>query len=126
MGLSFKMTNLVPIQITASWGMYIGDEHERKHFEEQWTIPLSINTPTETLVNSGGSEPGRVRYTITERNNLYHISVFLFNSYERESYPLQSEVMFQTKLSVSLDEEYAGVFTSKADKFNVQDAIAIP
>lgn len=123
MGLSFKMTELVPIQITSSWGMYIGDEHERKHFQETWTIPLSINTPTETLVNNCGSEPGRIRYTITERNNLYHISVFLFNSYERESFPLQSEVMFQTKLSVSLDEEYLGVFTSKADKFNVQDEL---
>lgn len=123
MGLSFKMTKLVTIDITASWGMYKGEEHERKQFEEHWTIPLSIDTPTETLINDGGSEPGRVRYTITERNNLYHISVFLLNSYERESYPLQSEVMFQTKLSVSLDEECIGVFSSKADKFNVQDEL---
>src|SRR5699024_2080443 len=59
-----------------------------------------------------------------ERDGSYHVSLFLYNSYEREgTYPKQDEIMFQTKLQVSFSKENMAFFTSKADRFNISDEL---
>lgn len=124
LGFSFKMKKLGLIQIDASWGMYTGDSHKRTQHHETWNIELKSNT-TEILENvNPGSEPARVKYVVLERDGLYHVSLFLYNSYERkDTYPEQDEIMFQTKLQVSFSKENMAFFTSKADRFNVSDEL---
>ena len=45
------------------------------------------------------------------------------NEYKRDSYPLQSEIMFQTQLSASFNADAAVAFSSKADKWNYEDEL---
>ncbi|USK68576.1 DISARM system helicase DrmA [Peribacillus asahii] len=124
MGFSFKMKKLTPIEITANWGMYHDQNHRRSSYQESWKIQLKPNH-AEVLENKNTvSHPARVKYTVLERDGLYHVSLFLYNSFLRDNtYPLQSEIMFQTKLSVSLERNQMEFFTSKADRFNVADEL---
>ncbi|MCD8500519.1 MAG: hypothetical protein LRY71_01080 [Bacillaceae bacterium] len=123
-GFSFKMKKLGPITIDALWGMYHGDTHKRSQHYETWTIKMEPNK-NEILENEkSDSNPARVKYTVLERDGLYHVSLFLYNSYERkDTYPKQDEIMFQTKLKVSFSKENMAFFTSKADRFNVADEL---
>jgi hypothetical protein len=125
MGFSFKMKKLAPIIIEASWGMYYGKEFERTSHRESWTIDLAPNE-SKTLTNEKkSSDPARVKYTVMKREGSFHVSVFLLNNYVKNdgTYPLQEEIMFQTKLSVSLDKNHMSFFTSKADQYNVADEL---
>lgn len=124
LGLSFKLKRLCTVKIDASWGMYIGNSHKRTYHKESWDIHLTSNTKKVLENKNINSEPARVKYTVLERDGLFHVSIFLYNSYEREdTYPKQDEIMFQTKLNVSFGEENMAFFTSKADRFNVSDEL---
>ncbi|MEH7349135.1 DISARM system helicase DrmA [Gottfriedia acidiceleris] len=122
MGISFKLKNMVPIEIQASWATYEGEEHKREFHQEKWTIDFS-KVPTGLLTNKNNSKIGRVRLTVSYRNNLYHVGVFLLNQLKRNEYPLQSEVMFQCQLKVNVPKEYLGVFTSKSDVYHLQEEL---
>lgn len=122
MGFSFKLKDLVPIEIEAKWAVYEGEEHKREQQQEKWVIDLSKQR-SDVLVNENKSKIGRVRYSVTFRNNLYHVSVFLYNQLERNEYPLQNEVMFQCELKVNAPTSSIGLFTSKADQYHLQDEL---
>lgn len=122
MGLSFKLKKLVPIELEASWAIYEGEEHKREQQKETWVIDFSKETSL-LLENNHHSKIGRVRYTVSFRNNLYHVGVFLFNQLKRNEYPLQSEVMFQCQIKVNIPTENLGVFTSKADRYHLQEEL---
>ncbi|GAE27535.1 DNA and RNA helicase [Halalkalibacter wakoensis JCM 9140] len=122
MGFSFKLKELVPIEINASWATYEGEEHKREFHQEKWSIDFSKAT-SNLLPNNNNSKIGRVRYSVTYRNSLYHVSIFLFNHLKRNEYPLQDEVMFQCELKVDIPTEYLGVFTSKADAYHLQEEL---
>ena len=124
LGLSFKMRSLSELKITASWGMYHGPEHRRQEYEGTWIIhPLE----DETLIINEDNEvlnPARIKCTVMKRQDMYHVSVFLYNSYHRDNqYPKQDEVMFQTKMSVELSESVLSRFSSKSDQYNLQDEL---
>jgi hypothetical protein len=125
MGFSFKMKKLAPIRIQASWGMYQGKDFERTSHHESWTIDLAPDESKTLMNGKKTSDPARVKYTVMKRDGSFHVSVFLFNNYVKNdgTYPLQEEIMFQTKLSVSLDEKHMSFFTSKADQYNVADEL---
>lgn len=123
MGFSFKLKKLVPIQINASWATYEGEEHKREFHQEKWSIDLSKAATAKLLNNNNSSKLGRVRYSVTYRNSLYHVSIFLFNQLKRNEYPLQDEVMFQSQLKVNVPTEHLGVFTSKADAYHLQEEL---
>ncbi|AKL94715.1 helicase domain-containing protein [Clostridium aceticum] len=116
MGFSFQMKKLVPIELKVSWGMY--DENNQR-------IPINerlVFTPKNNKkINL--HEPGMLNCKVKEKNRVYHVSVFLMNRYKRDSYPLQSEVMFQTFVSVSFDKKYALSILNKADESNYQDEL---
>ncbi|NLJ17675.1 DISARM system helicase DrmA [Globicatella sulfidifaciens] len=122
MGISFKLKKLVPIEIEASWATYEGEEHKREFHKEKWKIDLQNNTRAY-LANRNNSKIGKVRYEISFRNNLYHVSVFLVNSLKRNEYPEQSEVMFQCQLKVHVTSESLGRFSSKADSYHLQEEL---
>jgi hypothetical protein len=122
MGISFKLKKLVSIEIEASWAIYEGEEHKREFNQEKWIIDLSKAT-SGVLINHNNSKIGQVRYTVTHRNNLHHVGIFLFNKLKRNEYPLQSEVMFQCQLKVNVPTENLGVFTSKADAYHLQEEL---
>lgn len=116
MGFSFRMKQLVPINVSTSWGMYDDEEHQRTQIGKELTfIPETKDFPLQ--------EPGVLKCKVRERNGLYHVSLFLMNSYIRDSYPLQSEIMFQTEMSVTFHAEAAAAFSSKADKGNYEDEL---
>lgn len=124
MGFSFKMQNLGPITIEARWGMYEGKKHKRTQHHETWTLELQPDTSRKLENKYDDSDPARVKYSVIEKDGLFHVSLFLYNSYERQdTYPKQDEVMFQTKLKVSFSENDMAFFTSKADRFNVSDEL---
>ena len=79
------------IRLDAHWGMYQGEHHQRTQHHESWEIELKSNT-SEVLENKKtDSDPARVKYSVMERDGLFHVSVFLYNSYRRENtYPKQS------------------------------------
>ena len=122
MGFSFKLKELVPIELEASWAVYEGEEHKREQQGEKWIIDLSKNR-SAVLVNEANSKLGKVRYAVSYRNDLYHVSVFLYNQLKRNEYPLQNEVMFQCALKVNIPESVVGVFTSKADRYHLQEEL---
>jgi hypothetical protein len=122
MGFSFKLKKLVSIEIEASWATYEGEEHKREIHQEKWTIDLS-KARIALLTNKNNSKIGRVRYSVSYRNNLYHVGIFLFNQLKRSEYPLQSEVMFQCQMKVNVPTESLGVFTSKADAYHLQEEL---
>lgn len=122
MGISFKLTKLVPIEVEASWATYEGDEHKREFHQENWKVDLQKETRAY-LTNSNNSKIGKVRYVISYRNNLYHVSIFLVNPLKRSEYPEQSEVMFQCQLKVNVTTESLGRFTSKADSYHLQEEL---
>lgn len=122
MGISFKLKKLVPIEIEAKWATYEGEEHKRESHQEKWKIDLRDET-RDYLTNSNNSKIGKVRYVISYRNNLYHVSVFLVNPLKRSEYPEQSEVMFQCQLNVNVNTESLGRFTSKADSYHLQEEL---
>lgn len=124
MGFSFKLKELCPIYIQANWAMYEGKNHARSPHEEVWEIELKANETKILENNKTDSDPARVKYTVLERDGLYHVSIFLYNSYEREdTFPKQDEIMFQTKLKVRFPKYHLAYFTSKADRFNVQNEL---
>ncbi|KYC89946.1 hypothetical protein B4102_3953 [Heyndrickxia sporothermodurans] len=122
MGISFKLKKLVPIEVEANWATYEGEEHRREIHQEKWKVDLQKET-REYLTNSNNSKIGKVRYAITYRNELYHVSIFLVNSLKRDEYPEQSEVMFQCQLKVDVPTECLGRFTSKADSYHLQEEL---
>lgn len=123
MGFSFKLKELTTVEIKASWAVYDKEEHKRIPQTESWIIDFS-NKSNSTLRNNNSSTYGGVRYTITHRNNLYHVNIFLMNTLKRENqYPEQSEVMFQCKLQVQIPTTYVAKFISKADQFNIQNEL---
>ncbi|QFK71952.1 helicase [Pradoshia sp. D12] len=123
MGFSFKLHELTTVDIEAFWAIYEDKEHKRIPQAEKWQIDLS-NKKTDTLENSNDSKHGKVRYTVTYRNNLYHVNVFLMNSLKRENqYPEQDEVMFQCSLKVQIPTPHIAKFTSKADQYHVQNEL---
>lgn len=122
MGISFKLKSLVPIEIEASWATYEGEEHRRVFHQEKWKVDLQKGSK-EYLTNNNNSKIGKVRYAITYRNNLYHVSLFLLNPLKREEYPEQDEVMFQCKLNVNVPTDCLGIFTSKADAYHIQEEL---
>ncbi|WP_138418224.1 DISARM system helicase DrmA [Aquibacillus sediminis] len=124
MGFSFKMKQLGKIKITANWGMYQGEKHQRSSHDESWEIELKPNE-TQILENENvDSDPARVKYSVMERDGIYHVSIFLYNSYQRQNqYPKQEEVMFQTNLAVNFDKDNMAFFTSKADQYNLADEL---
>ncbi len=116
MGFSFRMQQLEPITVSLSWGMYDDEEHQRTHVKKELTF---IPETKEFKL----PDPGILKCKVRERNGVYHVSLFLMNSYVRDSYPLQSEIMFQTEMMVSFKAEAAVAFSSKADKWNYQDEL---
>lgn len=122
MGISFKLKELKPIEIEASWATYEGEEHKREFHQEKWIVDLSTAS-SDVLTNNNSSKIGRVRYSVSYRNNLHHVSIFLFNQLKRNEYPLQDEVMFQCQLKVNAPTKQLGVFTSKADTYHLQDEL---
>lgn len=122
MGFSFKLKELLPIEIEAYWAVYEGEEHKREQQGEKWIIDLSKNH-SAVLENKADSKLGKVRYSISYRNELYHVSIFLYNQLKRNEYPLQDEVMFQSELKVHIPKSAVGVFTSKADKYHLQEEL---
>lgn len=118
MGFSFRLRKLVPITVSASWGHYDDEQHKRTPVKQELTfVPESKNFAL--------AEPGVLKCKVRETNGFYHVSLFLMNSYERKdnSYPLQSEVMFQTEISVVFDAEAVVEISSKADKWNYEDEL---
>lgn len=116
MGFSFRLKKLVKMKVTVSWGMYDDENLQR----------LSIQCPLEIVPKTQEwqlSEPGVLRCKVKERDGIFHVSFYLLNAYKRDSYPLQSEVMFQTKIRIELDTSALATFTSKADKFNLQNEL---
>lgn len=75
MGFSFKLQELTTVEIEASWAIYEDKEHKRMSQSEKWQIDLSKNR-TDSLENLNDSKYGKVRYTVTYRNNLYHVNIF--------------------------------------------------
>lgn len=123
MGLSFKLKELTTIEIEASWAIYEEKEHKRISQFEKWKVNLLPNN-TNTLENLNDSKYGKVRFTVTHRNDLYHVNIFLMNSLKRENqYPEQDEVMFQSSLKVNIPKSKIAKFTSKADKYHVQNEL---
>ena len=123
MGFSFKLKELTTVDIEASWAIYEDKEHKRMPHAEKWQIDLS-NKKTDTLENTNDSKHGKVRYTVTYRNDLYHVNVFLMNSLKRDNqYPEQDEVMFQCSLKVNIPTTHIAKFTSKADQYHVQNEL---
>lgn len=123
MGFSFKLEELTTVEIEASWAIYEDKEHNRMPQSEKWQIDLS-HKRTAPLENSNNSKYGKVRYTVTYRNNLYHVNLFLMNSLKRDNqYPEQDEVMFQCLLKVHIPTSHIAKFTSKADQYNVQNEL---
>lgn len=123
MGFSFKLNQLTTVEIEASWAVYEDDEHKRMQQLEKWQIDLS-GKKEETLENEVFSKNGKVRYTVTHRNNLYHVNVFLMNTLKRENqYPKQDQVMFQCELKVRIPTTYVAKFTSKADQYHLQNEL---
>jgi Helicase conserved C-terminal domain len=117
MGFSFKMKSLSSIKVHISWGMYDDEEHKRTQLQEEWCfVP-------ENKTYVAKNEPARVRCKIKYHDGLYHISLFLINSYKRDSYPKQSEIMFQTKMIVEVPKEHIAVFSSKADINHYEDEL---
>ncbi|WP_338472801.1 DISARM system helicase DrmA [Niallia sp. XMNu-256] len=116
MGFSFRMKKLVLITVSTSWGTYDDEDHKRTKVEKEFTfIPETKEFHLQ--------EPGVLKCKVRERNGIYHVSLFLMNEYKRDSYPLQSEVMFQTKLLISFNADAAAAFSSKADKWNYEDEL---
>lgn len=123
MGISFKLKELTTVEIEASWAIYEGEEHKRIPQSEKWSIDL-VAKSSGTLENHNESKYGKVRYTITYRNNFYHVNVFLLNSLKRDNqYPQQNEVMFQCQLKVHIKSAYMAKFTSKADQYHLQNEL---
>lgn len=123
MGFSFKLKELAKVEIEASWAIYENEEHKRVPQSEKWKIDL-LAEGMDTLNNKNESKYGKVRYTITYRNGLYHINVFLLNTLKREDqYPKQDEVMFQCQLKVHIPTSNVATFTSKADQFHIQSEL---
>lgn len=117
MGFSFKMKSLTDIKVQISWGMYDDQEHTRTQLQEEWKfVP-------ENRTYEAKNEPARVRCKVKYHDGLYHVSLFLMNSYERDSYPKQSEIMFQTKMVVEVPKESIAVFSSKADANHYEDEL---
>jgi hypothetical protein len=116
MGFSFRLKKLVPLNVKVSWGMYDDEEHKRTPFNQELTF---IPDTKEIMLQP----PGVLKCKVRERNGTYHISLFLINNYKRDSYPLQSEIMFQTEITVSFEAEAAATFVSKADKWNYEDEL---
>ncbi|OIN66536.1 helicase [Exiguobacterium sp. KRL4] len=123
MGLSFKLKELTTVEIEASWAIYEKKEHKRISQSEKWKVNLFPNS-TDTLENLNNSKYGKVRFTVTYRNDLYHVNIFLMNSLKRENqYPEQDEVMFQSSLKVHIPNSKVAKFTSKADQYHVQNEL---
>lgn len=123
MGISFKLKELTTVEIEASWAIYEGEEHKRMPQSEKWSIDL-VAKNSGILENHNESKYGKVRYTVTYRNNLYHVNVFLLNSLKRDDqYPQQNEVMFQCQLKVHIKSAYMAKFTSKADQYHLQNEL---
>lgn len=123
MGLSFKLKELTTVEIEASWAIYEEKEHKRISQSEKWKVNLLPNI-TNTLENLNNSKYGKVRFTVTYRNDLYHVNIFLMNSLKRENqYPEQDEVMFQSSLKVHIPNSKVAKFTSKADQYHVQNEL---
>ncbi len=116
MGISFRMKQLKPITVTSSWGIYDDEEHKR-------TPVSTVLTFVPETKDFKLHEPAVLKCKVREREGIYHISLFLMNSYIRESYPLQSEIMFQTKMNVTFHSQAAAAFSSKADKWNYVDEL---
>lgn len=116
MGFSFRLKKLVKMKVTVSWGMYDDENLQRRSIQ----CPLEIIPETKEWQLS---EPGVLRCKVKERDGIFHVSFYLLNAYKRDSYPLQSEVMFQTKIRIELDTSALATFTSKADQFNLQNEL---
>lgn len=120
MGFSFKLKELTTVEIEASWAIYEEENHKRMPQMEKWQVDFSTKK-VNTLENINDSKYGKVRYTVTYRNELYHVNVFLMNTLKRENqYPEQDEVMFQCQLNVHIPTAYVVKFTSKADQYHAQ------
>lgn len=117
LGYSFKMKTLDSIKVKISWGMYDDKQHHRKQYEEEWEF-----TPENKIIKAQ-NQPAQVRCKMKYQDGIYHISLFLMNSYERDTYPIQSEVMFQTKMVTTLAEESIAAFSSKADEHHLLDEL---
>lgn len=123
MGFSFKLKELTTVEIEASWAVYEEEEHKRVSFFERWQVDLRAKK-NDSLENENDSKYGKVRYTVTYRNDLYHVNVFLMNTLKREDqYPKQDEVMFQCELKVHIPTVYVAKFISKADQYHLQNEL---
>ncbi|MDC7724457.1 DISARM system helicase DrmA [Priestia megaterium] len=117
MGFSFRLKKLVPLNITVSWGMYDDENLQRK------PIICSLQQVVPKTGEWQLDEPGILRCKVKERDGVYHVSFYLLNGYKRKSYPLQSEVMFQTKIKVEVDRSAVATFSSRADQFSLEDEL---
>ncbi|PEK99525.1 helicase [Bacillus sp. AFS017336] len=116
MGFSFRLNKLVPINITISWGMY-DEDYERK------PITFQLNNIIPETKEWQLEEPGLLRCKVKERDGVFHVSFYLLNGYKRNSYPLQSEIMFQTKISIKFQDNAILKFVSRADQSNLEDEL---
>ncbi|MEJ9152500.1 DISARM system helicase DrmA [Bacillus smithii] len=117
MGFSFKMKSLSNIKVLISWGMYDDEDHKRTQLQQEWCfVP-------ENKTYKAKNEPAQVRCKVKYHDGLYHVSLFLMNRYERDSYPKQSEIMFQTKMIVEVPKAHIAVFSSKADINHYEDEL---
>lgn len=73
--------------------------------------------------NEPKENPAQIRCKMKKHDGLYHISLFLMNSYKRDSYPKQSEVMFQSNMVVEVPKEHIALFASKADENHYEDEL---
>ncbi|TSI07645.1 DISARM system helicase DrmA [Lysinibacillus sp. BW-2-10] len=122
MGFSFKLKELVSVEIEANWAVYEGKEYKREQQQEKWLIDLS-NKQSAVLTNENNSKIGEVRFSVTNRNELHHVSIFLYNKLRRNEYPEQDEVMFQCELKVYAPTAAVGAFISKADQYHLQEEL---
>ncbi|MFC4557301.1 DISARM system helicase DrmA [Virgibacillus kekensis] len=118
MGFSFKMKRLTEITVDISWGMYVEDSHKRMEKVDSFTF-----VPGNKEISSE-HEPAKILCQMKEQDNIFHVSLFLINAFVREeTFPKQDEVMFQTKMKVTVDKELIKSFTSKADQHNYEDEL---
>jgi hypothetical protein len=118
MGYSFKMKTLSEITVKISWGMYVGENHKREEKNSRFSfVPQNKEIPSE-------HEPAKILCKVKKQNDMYHVSLFLINTFERkDTFPKQDEVMFQTKMKAYVDKEAVQTFKSKADQHNYEDEL---
>ncbi|MFA9397877.1 MAG: DISARM system helicase DrmA [Clostridiaceae bacterium] len=123
MGISFQITDLIPMSINVRWGMY-NEENKRTQMDKKISvIPNKIKN--EYIIENNGEleEPALVKIKVKKSKDIFNVSIFLINRYKRKEYPKQTEVMFQTYFKVILPKQYLNSMSLKTDQSNFSDEL---